>query len=303
MSTGQDIYNLGEQTSGTYDGIIKSCAIAIMPPAIVFGLSVQALATSIYMNQCNPGDMIKAGGAWIMLAEKNWEAADALDTQAATVTDDNWKGDDADAFKDTAHNVKLQLTQLAVTALLIGVQLIALGIALTIYWIFLTVCTGIVVAFLAAYVAAYAGVITAFSAEAVRGACLTVAGSLVATAKSFEATLTSISSGCAALTAGLTAFTFGFQKGAGNPVSPLDIAGAGLTNMLVGLSTFAVRHFTMTPGGKHAATGTGALLGHLNQSWGGGGFVLDMAEQLGYSQWDEHAPDALANPQEINWSG
>lgn len=297
MSTGDTFYDLGESMSGPCSDIIKSCAMAIVAPAMTFGLSVQSLATSIYMNQCNPGDVIKAGGAWIKLAEKNWEALEALEEQTDLVNDDNWKGDDSEAFKGASRNVGLQLGEMAITASLIGVQLIALGAALTVFWVFLLACTVVMDAFLVAYLAAYAGVVTAPGAESIRASCLTVATSLCATVKSLEATMTSLSTGCAALTGGLAGFTFGFQKSTGNPVSPLDIAGSGLTNMLVGLGTYVERALTMTPAGRHADVTPGTAFLHGTQSQGGFGLINAGGDLL-----FEHGPDTVQDPDEIEWT-
>ncbi|GAB3220004.1 hypothetical protein GCM10027447_03830 [Glycomyces halotolerans] len=302
MSTGDEIYQAGEAMSGYYEGVIKSCAVAIAPPALTFGLSVQSLATSIYMNQCNPGDMIKSAGAWIKLAEKNFEAMESLGGQTDRVGDDNWKGEDAEAFKDASDNIQQQLGELAVTAFLIGAQLIALAVALTIYWVFLFACTVTMGVFLAAYVAAYAGVVTSVGAEAIRTSCVTVATAFCSTVKAFEATIRSISAGCAALTAGLSGITFVFQKAHGNPVSPMDIAGSGLTNMLLGLGTFAERSLTMTPGGRHAAVTGGTAFRHGVQTQGGFGVVDSLASN--FYDGDENVPDVMRDPtgDEINWT-
>lgn len=232
MSTGQSIFDAGEEMTPHYSGVIKSCAVAVAPPAIVFGLAVQAMAASVYRNQCNPGDIMKAAGAWIMLAEKNMEAADALQAEIDTVDDENWSGDDADAFREASGNVKRQLQELAVNAFLIGAQLVAFAVMLTVYWAFLNSCTLAMDAFLAAYLAALAGTITTPGAPAIVTSAQTVATSLVATMQSIEAVLVTLSSGCADLTGGLTTVTFGFQKSAGDPAGPLDIAETGLADLL-----------------------------------------------------------------------
>jgi len=314
MSAGQSIFDAGEAMSPYYNGVIKSCAVAIAPPAIVFGLAVQAMATSVYMNQCNPGDIMKAGGAWIMLAEKNMEACEALQQEVDAVNDENWCGEDANAFKTASNNVKLQLQELAVTAFLIGAQLIAFAVMLTVYWLFLTACTVVMDAFLVAYLAALAGVLTAPGAPAIMASAQTVATSLVATMKSIEAVLTSISTGCAALTGGLTAFTIGFQKVAGNPVNPVDIAGAGVANMLEGFVTYGLNAAMMTSGGRHASVipGLHALQGGSaiaplykgDGEWGagfdGGGPGLGAVDGL-LNLWEDQAPDVLTNPEEVKW--
>lgn len=302
MSMGESVFEAGESMSPYYSGIISSCAVAIAPPAIVFGLSVQALATSIYMNQCNPGDMFKAAGAWFTLAEKNLEAAETLAAQTERVTDDNWKGSDAEGFKGSSENVRQQLQQLAVTAYLIGAQLIALGIALTVYWAFLLAVTVVMGAFLTAYAAAYAGVITAVGAEAIRASCLAVATALVATVKSFEGVMTGISSGCAAVTALLSVITFAYQNTHGNDVSPGEIAGSALTNTLLGLGTFVERALTMTPAGRHAAVTTGTAFRHGVQSQGGFGIVDTLAST--FYDGNENVPDVMRDPSadEIKWT-
>ncbi|GAA2269466.1 hypothetical protein GCM10009853_023780 [Glycomyces scopariae] len=314
MSTGQSLYEAGEEMSPYYNGVIKSCAVAIAPPAVVFGLAVQAMATSIYLNQCNPGDILKAAGAWVSLAEKNMEAAEELQAEVDTVNDGNWKGDDADAFREAAGNVKSQLQQLAVTAFLIGAQLLAFSVMLTVYWLFLTACTIVMDAFLAAYLAALAGVLTAPGAPAIMASAQAVATSLVASMKSIEAYLIAVSTGCAALTGGLTAVTFGFQKVQGNPVDPLDIAGAGLANMLEGFLVYGINVATMTPGGRHAGVtdamhvfqGVSAIFptykgdGETGALFEGGGPALGIPDSL-LNLWEDHAPDRFTNPETIEW--
>lgn len=314
MSTGQSLYDAGEEMSPYYNGVIKSCAVAIAPPAIVFGLAVQSMATSIYLNQCNPGDILKAAGAWVSLAEKNTAAAEALQAEVDTVNDGNWSGDDADAFRASAANVKAQLQELAVTAFLIGAQLLAFAAMLTVYWLFLTACTVVMDAFLAAYLAALAGVLTAPGAPAIMASAQTVATSLVASMKSFEAYLIAVSTGCAALTGGLTAVTFGYQKIKGNPVDPLDIAGAGLANMLEGLLVYGINVATMTPGGRHASVtnamhvfqGVSSIFpmykgdGETGALFDGGGPALGIPDSL-LNLWEDHAPDRFTNPESVEW--
>ncbi|WP_026928513.1 PPE domain-containing protein [Glycomyces tenuis] len=317
MSTGQSLMDAGDKMSPVYSGVIKSCAVAIAPPAIVFGLSVQSIATSIYMNQCNPGDIMKAGGAWVALAEKNNEAAEALQAEIDTVDDGNWCGDDANAFKEAAGNIKSQLQELAVAAFLMGSQLIAFAVMLTVYWVFLTACTAVMVTFLTAYLAALSGVVSAPGAPAIRTSALAVATSLVASLKSFEAVLRSISTGCAALTGLITVVTFGFQKSQGNPVSPVDIAAAGLTNMLQGLAVYGLNALLMTPGGRHATTNPaihavqgGSALAPVYQNeddgWkglyeqGSGGPGLGGLDSA-FNWMDEQLPDRFSNPEDVRW--
>ncbi|MEU6246671.1 hypothetical protein [Glycomyces sp. NPDC047010] len=314
MPTGQSLYDAGDEMSPYYNGVIKSCAVAIAPPAIVFGLAVQSMATSIYLNQCNPGDVLKAAGAWVSLAEKNTAAADALQAEVDTVDDGNWSGDDADAFRASAASVKAQLQQLAVTAFLIGAQLLAFAVMLTVYWLFLTACTVVMDAYLAAYLAALAGVLTAPGAPALMASAQAVATGLVASMKSFEAYLVAVSTGCAALTGSLTAITFGYQKAQGNPVDPLDIAGAGLANMLEGFLVYGINVATMTPGGRHASVanamhvfqGVSSIFpvykggGETGALFDGGGPALGIPDSL-LNLWEDHAPDRFTNPESVEW--
>lgn len=263
MSAGQHVYDAGEEMASHYDAVIKGCAVAIAPPAVVFGSAVQSIAAGVYANQCNPGDVMKAAGAWIMLAEKNNEAADALEAEAGAVTPEHWSGDDADAFADAAGNVELQLRELAATAFLIGVQLLAFAVTLTAYWLFLTACADAMDAHLTAYLAALAGTATAPGAPAIMSSAQTVAASLLATAQGFESALVALSSDCAALTGGLTAFTFGFQKRAGDPVAPVDVNGPAVADMLEGFANHGRSALAMTSGGP----GLGAVDGLLDR-WG-----------------------------------
>jgi uncharacterized protein YukE len=323
MSTGQSIMEAGEAMAGEYNAVIKSCAIGIAAPAIAFGLSTQALATVVYLNQCNPGDIMKGAGAWIALAEKNLEAVEALQAEVDKVNDSNWSGDDAEAFKAASGDVKAQLTQLAVNAYLVGAQLLAFAVMLTVFWLFLTAATAIMVVYFGAYAAALAGVVSSIGAPAIMASANVTAAALLATAKSFEATLISISTGCAAITGAMTVFTFAFQKSQGNPVSPLDIAGAGLTNMIEGLLVYGLNAATMTAGGRHA-TGAmqswGAFAGHATQAlsavfptykgeddgwaggYDGGGPLLGLPDSALNWLWEDRAPGSLTNPEDLDWS-
>ncbi|MEU5155324.1 hypothetical protein [Glycomyces sp. NPDC021274] len=323
MSTGQSIMEAGEAMAGEYNAVIKGCAIGIAAPAIAFGLSTQALATVVYLNQCNPGDIMKGAGAWIALAEKNLEAVEALQAEVDKVDDEHWSGADAEAFKAASGDVKAQLTQLAVNAYLVGAQLLAFAVMLTVFWMFLTAATAIMAVYFGAYIAALSGVVSAVGAPAIMASANVTAASLLATAKSFEATLISISTGCAAITGAMSVFTFAFQKSQGNPVSPLDIAGAGLANMLEGLLVYGINAATMTSGGRHAtgALASGwALAGHLTQAastffpaykgeddgweagFDGGGPLLGVPDSALNWLWEDNAPESMKNPEDLDWS-
>jgi uncharacterized protein YukE len=313
----------GEAMAGEYNAVIKSCAIGIAMPAIAFGLSTQALATVVYLNQCNPGDIMKGAGAWIALAEKNLEAVEALQTEVDKVNDGNWSGEDAEAFKAASSDVKAQLTQLAVNAYLVGAQLLAFAVMLTVFWLFLTAATAIMVVYFGAYAAALAGVVSSIGAPAIMASANVTAAALLATAKSFEATLISIATGCAAITGAMSIFTFAFQKVKGNPVSPLDIAGSGLTNMVEGLLVYGLNAATMTSGGRHA-TGAmeswGAFASHATQAlsavfpaykgeedgwaggYDGGGPLLGIPDSALNWLWEDNAPESMKNPEDLDWS-
>jgi uncharacterized protein YukE len=303
-----------------YNGVIKSCAVGIMPPAIAFGLSVQALATSIYMNQCNPGDMYKAAGAWIMLADRNLEAVDALQAEVDTVNDGNWCGEDAEAFKQKTEDFKQQLQELAVNAILVASELIVMATILTAYWAFLLTCTIVMDAFLIAYLAALATGVGAPAAAGIRASATAAAATMAGWAKTTEGMISVASHTCAALMGGFTIFTWVFQKANGNPANPLEAAGASIVNMLEGFATFYARKFTMTPGGRHATTslwqnGVQSVTnifptyqgGNVfdSESWNGGfdggGAGLGAADGVSNAV-QQYLPEELTNPTEVQWT-
>ncbi|MQM28524.1 hypothetical protein [Glycomyces albidus] len=320
MSFGQEVFDLGDAMAPACNGVIKTCAVGIAPPAIAFGLSVQALATSIYLNQCNPGDLMKAGGAWILLAEKNFDAADALEAETATVNDDNWSGTDATAFREASGDVGAQLREMGVMAYTVGLQLMVFAGMFAAYWAFLSVVTLVMDAYLIAYLAALAGVLTAPGAPAIMASAQATGATLLATTKTIEKGLQAVAAVCAGLLGSFTAFTLVFQKAKGNPVSPLDIAGAGFTNIAEGLLVYAVNAFTMTPGGKHALSPLKNPLilgGHLfqagspfaptyqgdgewNGGYDGGGPAAGAPDSL-MNWWEDVAPPAMTNPEEVDW--
>jgi hypothetical protein len=121
----------------------------------------------------------------------------------------------------------------------------------------------------------------------------------------------------------MSIFTFAFQKSQGNPVSPLDIAGAGLTNIIEGLLVYGLNAATMTSGGRHAtgALASGwALAGHLTQAastmspaykgedegweagFDGGGPLLGLPDSALNWLWEDNAPESMKNPEDLDWS-
>lgn len=319
MTAGETLFETGSAMSPYFNGVIKSCATGIMPPAVVLGPAVQALATSIYMNQCNPGDLMKAAGAWMTLAERNWDAAEALEAEVAQVNEGNWNGDDAEAFKAKAADFQTQLQELAVNACLLAAELIVLSVTLAAYWAYLLTCTIAMDAYLVAYVSALATGVGAPAAAGIQASANATAATMVGYAKTTEGVIATISHTCAVLCGAFTVFTFAFQKAQGNPANPLDIAGAGIVNMLEGLTTYYARKFTMTPGGRHAQTawwqhGVQAATNvfptyqggdffdpeNWNGGFDGGGAGLGVADGAA-NGIEQYLPDGLANPEENRW--
>ncbi|MDN3238748.1 hypothetical protein [Glycomyces tritici] len=319
MTMGETLFDAGSQMSPYFNGVIKSCALAIMPPAIAFSLGVQTLATSIYMNQCNPGDLTKAAGAWLTLAERNMDAVEALRAEVESVNDENWCGEDAGGFKQKSEDFMQQLTELAVNACLVASALLVMAALLAAYWVFLLTVTIVMNAFLVAYLAALATGIGAPAAAGIRASATAVAATMAGFAKTAEAGISTAGHTCAALMGAFTAFTWVFQKANGNPASPLDAAGASIANMIEGFGTFFARKFTMTPAGRHANTGywqhgvqsvTNIFPTYQggnffdSESWNGGydggGAGLGVADGLANTaQSQDWWP---SNPTEVEWS-
>ncbi|THV30114.1 hypothetical protein [Glycomyces paridis] len=320
MSTGETLFATGSEMSPYFNGVIKSCATGIMPPAVVLGPAVQALATSVYMNQCNPGDLMKAAGAWMTLAERNQAAAEALEAEVAEVNDDNWSGDDAEAFKAKAADFQAQLRELALNACLLAAELIVLAVTLAAYWAFLLSCTIAMDAYLVAYLSALATGVGAPAAAGIQASANATAATMVGYAKTTEGIISTISHTCAALCGAFTVFTFAFQKSKGNPASPLDIAGAGIVNMLEGLATYYARKFTMTPAGRHANTawwqhGVQSATNvfptyqggdffdpdNWNGGFDGGGAGLGLPDGIANAV-GPHLPEGAVNPEDPQWT-
>ncbi|WP_030144245.1 hypothetical protein [Glycomyces sp. NRRL B-16210] len=320
MTAGESLFETGSSMSPYFNGVIKSCATGIMPPAVVLGPAVQALATSIYMNQCNPGDLMKAAGAWMTLAERNWDAAEALQAEVETVNETNWNGDDAEAFKAKAGDFQAQLQELALNACLLAAELIVLAVTLAAYWVFLLTCTIAMDAYLVAYLSAMATGVGAPAAAGIQASANATASAMAGYAKTTEGVISTISHTCAALCGAFTVFTFAFQKSKGNPANPLEIAGAGIVNMLEGLTTYYARKFTMTPAGRHHQTawwqhGVQAATNvfptyqggdffdadNWNGGYDGGGAGLGAADGVA-NGIEQYLPEGLTNPDEVRWT-
>ncbi|THV41877.1 hypothetical protein [Glycomyces buryatensis] len=329
FATGDMFYQAGSAASPVYNAIIKTCGTVIVAPAIAFGPAVGIIASSIYMNQCNPGDMIKTGGSWFKLAGVNWAAADAPMAEVETITDDNWSGADAEAFKQKAAEFSYQLKELAINAVTLAMELLLMAGILTMYWGFLLTCT---ITMLSFFIQLCAVGWTGVGAAAVVTAANASAAIMNLNVKAIESQITMIAGICAGIAAAFSVVTISLQKSHGNDVGVGDILGGFAGNALEGLATFGVRALLMTPMGRHSMTalqgvggsavslGSGwVLAGHLGQAastwiptyqgdgdwkWGaegGGGVGGGVPDGLA-NWWQDDPSETWSNPDEVKWS-
>ncbi|WP_100448897.1 hypothetical protein [Glycomyces xiaoerkulensis] len=171
MSTGEELFELGEKISSWSERAAKDASVSIAAPALVFGGPVRELAADLHRNQGNPGDVIKAGAKWIQLAERQRAASEKLADRARTVTDEHWKGADAGAFGDASDEVADRLDRLAAEATRNGVRLVELGTSMAAYCSHMAASAREVQACFDAYLAALRDPGSAAGAPALRQDC------------------------------------------------------------------------------------------------------------------------------------
>lgn len=100
--------------------VSPAAAVEIVLPAFTFGPSCTQIARIIYMNQCNPGQIMTVGAYRLQLVEKYIKAGQGLDDEVPAMDSETWEGEDCDAFVDQSGKASMQLCTIAATGLCNG---------------------------------------------------------------------------------------------------------------------------------------------------------------------------------------
>ncbi|WP_335992243.1 hypothetical protein [Glycomyces sp. MUSA5-2] len=258
--------SIGAPEPSSFQGMMDAFAIAapaaaveIVLPAFTFGPSATQIARIIYMNQCNPGQIMMVGASWLQLAEKYIKAGDGLGDKVDAFDAEAWEGDDCSAFVDQSGKVRMQLFTIAAFAIEVGVGLFTiaalLAVMVTAYAALATVLMGMALV----YWPLQAFPLTAPAAAAVRTAAMTIAATGLGILKTLDAGLEALGNGLAAFIGGGMTGSWAVLATQGNVVNPLDLVGPTAFNMANGFAQLALRNAAAPSGGRHVAGG----LGHL----------------------------------------
>ncbi|GAB3649332.1 hypothetical protein [Glycomyces tarimensis] len=239
-----------------YSIMAPSAAVLITMPAFVIGGPVTHISRIVFMNQCNPGKIMRIGAEWLQLTEKYLAAADQLEEEIGKIQEGEWEGKDRDAFNEKSQQVIEQLKTIGAYSLLVGIQLIAIASMLAVMVPFmlavatmLQVCAVLILGCRA--VPPPAGQVMEMT---LRANVTAIAMSNLAALKALDE---AISVAAKALAAAMTAemsVSWTVLAANGNVVNPVDTLGSTGFSMLQGLAQMTIRNL-MAPG----RTGTGTL--------------------------------------------
>lgn len=242
-----------EQFSGmeeAYAYMAPLAAVNITLPAFVFKGPCMQLSRIIYLNQCNPGEIMKGGAQWLQLAQRYSESKEALEAKAEELAPDTWEGKDRDAFDERLDKIIGQLETIQAFAMHIGISLMAIGTMLAvmvpIMLAFATVLMGLAVACLAVRMIVPAGPIMAL---AYRSAAMAFSGTALATLKAMDTANGIAAQALAAFIGANMTVTWVDMAAKGNIINPANTIGSTAFSLLDGLANLAVVKI-MAPGKK-----------------------------------------------------
>lgn len=243
-----------------FDYMAPTAAMEIVLPAFTFGFSSQQLSHLIYMNQCNPADIMAVGASWLQMAEKYLTAGNRLDDRVDGLEPDAWDGEDRNKWQDHAGKVSGQIVTIGAFALEVGIAMMTIGailaVVVTAYSLFATALFAMAVAYWAAMCVPVVG---QGAAQAIRGAAMSVGGVGYSIVKGLDTAVTVMAKQAAAfIGAGMTV-SWAVLAANDNVVNPLKVAGPALTQFVQGYAQFLARNYMAPGGGKHAKFGPSNL--------------------------------------------
>lgn len=255
-----------EQFSGmeeAYSYLAPIAAVNITLPAYVFSGPCLKLSRIIYLNQCNPGEIMKGGASWLLLAQKFSEAKEALETKLAELATDDWDGEDRKAFDAKAQKVVDQLEVIQAFAMHLGISMMLiatmLAVMVPIMLAFATILMGLAITYMIVKPIVPAGPIMA---EAWRGTAMGVSATALTTLMAMDKANGLVAQALAAfITANMT-ISWVNMAALGNIISPASTIGSTGYSLLQGLTQLAFVRL-MAPGngpGKLAGTAVGGLI-------------------------------------------
>jgi hypothetical protein len=256
-----------EQFSGmeeAYSYLAPLAAVNITMPAYVFSGPCLMLSRIIYLNQCNPGEIMKGGATWLLIAQHFSEAKEALETKLGELSLEDWDGDDRKAFDEKAQKILGQLENIQAFAMHIGISLMLiatmLAVMVPIMLAFATVLMGLAIAYMIVKTIVPAGPIMA---EAWRGYAMAISATALTTLKTMDKANGLVAQALAAFIGANMTISWVNMASLGNIINPASTIGSTAYSLLDGLANLAFVKL-MAPGngaGKLAGTGVGNIIG------------------------------------------
>ncbi|MFB9661086.1 hypothetical protein ACFQS3_00045 [Glycomyces mayteni] len=231
-------------------------AAQIALPAHLFSGPVTFIARAIYLKQANPGQIMQGAAHWLKCAEKYLAAAEALRTEAKSLSEDEWSGDDRKAFEEKAEKAAQQLETIAAFAMQVGISLFAIATMLSVMIPLMLAVATAQMAFAVFYLATKAipPPVGPVVSENCRVIAMTTGATCLTVINTIEAALKVAAQGLAAAIGGNMTISWAYMASRGNLVNPGDTIGSTGFSLLQGLAQMTVGNL-MAPG----RTGTGTV--------------------------------------------
>lgn len=283
-----------------YSFMAPSAAILITMPSFVFPISGVPISRIIFMNQCNPGKIMRIGAEWLRLAEMYSEAGRLLKENIDSLDEDDWEADDRTAFNDKSEKVISQLNGIAGYAMVVGISLFSIASLLAVMVPFMLA----VATFLQAAALVYMVFRPIpFLSEPFRASVEGTAKGLHGALEALDKVLDGMGNSLAAVMGANTTISWVDMAVKGNIVNPATtlastgfslmqgLAQMGLRNLAApgrGKDTFLGKHF---PGVNDKLMGSGAFNAGT-QAFTGGQGAYNMGNNI-QGEVDPDAPNAM----------
>lgn len=225
-----------------YSYLAPVAAGLIVLPAFTFGGPVTKIAKIIYMNQCNPGQIMQVGVHWLQLAQKNLDSADKLGAEVDAVSEEDWSGKDRDAFNKKADDVIAQLRTIGAFAMQLGISLMTIGTMLAILVPMMIAIATALMAVTVTFLAIRATPIGPFVCPEMRAGVIATATGILGAMEAIDDGIGLTGRTLAAFIGGNMAVSWGVLASKGLKVNPTDMVGPMAFNLIQGLTQRALRN-------------------------------------------------------------
>ncbi|RRR98259.1 hypothetical protein [Glycomyces terrestris] len=256
-----------EQFSGmeeAYGYMAPLSAVNITLPSFTFGGPCVKLSRIIYLNQCNPGEILKGAATWLVLAQKFDEAREAMQSRIDGLPAEVWRGEDRDAYDKRARQIVNQLENMHAFAMHLGISLFSIGLILAVMVpIMLAISTALMAMAVFVLAVQFVPISGQALATAWRATAMSFATQALVVLKAMDSAAGAAGKALAAFIAANMTVSWANMAANGNIISPAATIGSTGFSLLQGLAQLAVVRI-MAPG---KTPGKGGPLGGLTDAF------------------------------------